>query len=335
MKKYLNYVLVAIIFLLIGTLLSRNMFYEEQTNIEDIVYKSETAVVAIETISNGEVISKGSGFIYKVDNEYGYILTNNHVVENSSEIKVALKSKELVDASIVGSDIYSDIAILKIDKKYAKDYLILGSSNNLNVGQTILTISSPISPKYIGTVTKGIISGLDRQVTVSLSNGDYIIDSIQIDAAINQGSSGGAVLDLNGKVVGIIYSKLDEQNDGIGFVIPIDNVKDILTELEKGNEVKRPTIGINACNTTDTEKLLETGVIIPENITGVVVLDVYNASPLEKAGIQKGDIIYSIEDIKVSNMTEFKYRLYKYSKGDKIKIKYYRNNEKRETKLNL
>jgi len=335
MKKYLNYIIIAIVFILIGIFISKNLFYKQHPNIENIVNKSYDSIVSIKTYDNGEYSGNGSGFIYKIDNQKAYIITNNHVVESSDEIKVLTMSNKELSANLIGYDVYSDIAILSIDSKYTQNHLSFGNSDSLELGQTILTISSPIDVEYKGTVTRGIISGIDRKVSVTLSNGRYIIDSIQIDAATNPGSSGGAVIDLNGKVVGIIFSKLEQTSESMSFMIPINNVKDIITKLEKGEKLSRVSIGIEACNINDSQQIESNNIKIQENVEGIVVLGVYEGESLYNSGVKKGDIISSVDGNKITNITEFKYYLYKHNKNDKVEITYYRENKMYKTTLTL
>ena len=180
------------------------------------------SVVVVQNYKNDKANGIGSGFIYNND---GYIMTNSHVIEGANNIKVMLMSGDVIDAKVIGDDEYADIAVIKIDKKYVTKVATLGSSESINVGDTVFTIGSPISSEYYGTVTRGILSGKNRLVNVTVgSNNDWIMNVMQTDAAINPGNSGGPLCNANGDVIGINSMKLvQSQVEGMGFAIPIED----------------------------------------------------------------------------------------------------------------
>lgn len=338
MKIKVKYLLVSIISLLLGILIAFNLKQnnKEENKLKNAINNVYDSVLYIESYRDDKLISSGSGFIYKI-NDKAYIITNNHVIEESDEIKVLNSGNEEINAQIVGSDIYSDIAVLSIDKKYAKKSVKLGNSDKVELGDQVFTVGTPIDKKYLNTITTGIVSGLNRKMKVTLSNGNYLINAIQTDAAINPGNSGGPLVNLNGEVIGINSMKSEETDvEGISFSIPINDVKDIINKLEKGNKIEKPTIGLELINITNKDKLIENYISLDKSITyGVVVTDVYKDYPAYNSGLKIGDVIISINDDKIEDMSYFKYYLYKYNIGDKIEITYIRNNEKKVVNLEL
>ena len=183
-----------------------------ENSIADSVEKAYDAVVVVVSYNNGQKISTGTGFIYKKDNSKAYIMTNNHVIDGSDEVKIIRSDNEIINASIVGGETYSDIAVINIPEKEAISVIDIGDSSDIRLGDTVFTIGSPLGEAYSGTVTKGILSGKDRMVEVSFSGttSDYYMKVLQTDAAINPGNSGGPLLNLNGEVIGINSLKLVE-----------------------------------------------------------------------------------------------------------------------------
>ena len=180
----------------------------ENNTLSTSINKIYDAVVVIQTYRNGKLNSSGTGFYYKKDDKKGYIITNYHVVEDGDSIKVTNTSDVESQATLLGSDEYLDIAVLSVDVSNVIKVAELGDSSKVNVGDTVFTVGSPLGIKYMGTVTKGILSGKNRQVTVKLSNGSFIMDVLQTDAAINPGNSGGPLLNINGEVIGVTSLKL-------------------------------------------------------------------------------------------------------------------------------
>ena len=172
---------------------------------------------------NDEYIDIGSGFVYKTLKNKNYILTNYHVVKNSSEIYVYNKNDEFTKATLIKYDVKNDIAMLTIDDKLNLKNVVFANSDNLKLGDCVYVMGNPIDNRYFGTLTKGIVSFLGRKISISKENPE-LIDTIQIDAAINPGSSGSMLLDKNGKVVGMVFVK-EEDIDGIGFAITSNTIK--------------------------------------------------------------------------------------------------------------
>lgn len=301
----------------------------EDNTLKEAIDKIYDAAYVIEVYDrNNNKIGSGSGFSYKVDESLGYIITNYHVIEDGYSVKVIDSQGNSIDASIVGGDEYSDIAVLSIDSSYIKKIASIGSSTNLSLGDTVFTVGSPLGSKYIGTVTKGIISGINREVTVNLTNGAFIMEVLQTDAAINPGNSGGALLNINGEVIGVTSMKLVlDEIEGMGFAIPIELVMSTVEKLEKGEKIERPFIGINIVDVSKAYALKRYGINTYDLTSGVVVVNVYDNTPAATT-LKSGDIITKIDDDEITDSAHFNYTLYKYNVGDTIKITYYRNGEK-------
>ncbi len=297
------------------------------------VYNS---VVVIENYQKNSLSGIGSGFIY---DSKGYIMTNHHVVEKASSIKVVLMDGETIDATIVGSDPYADIAVVKIDSKYAKHIAKLGSSEETKVGDTVFTIGSPVSAEYSGTVTRGILSGKDRMVEVSVNSNssDWVMNVMQTDAAINPGNSGGPLCNVNGDVIGINSMKLvQSQIEGIGFAIPIEDAIKYANTIVSGEKIKRAYLGISMGDISSTYSLMRRGIYLDSSITsGVVVFDVESDGPAYECGLEMGDVIVKIGEYDVSNVARLRYYLFKYNPGDTIKIKIIRGTETKTFDITL
>ena len=307
------------------------------TGISESVAKLYDAVVVVESYKNNQKISSGSGFVYKTVGEKAYIVTNTHVIDEADKVYITFTNGTRKEVTVVGKDEYSDIAVLSVDKEYILKVATLGSSEEMKLGDTVFTIGAPIASEYSGTVTRGILSGKDRMVEVSInSTNDFVMKVIQTDAAINSGNSGGPIANINGEVIGITSLKLVSTGvEGIGFAIPIEDVIAYTTKIENGEEIVRPFLGVAMIDLTDLYNLYLNGIAIPENVNGVVIAKVSDSSPAEKAGFQKGDIVYKIGDEEVTSIAEMRYELYKYKPGDTVKISYVRNEKSNTVNVKL
>ena len=303
-----------------------------ETAIEDAIDKAYDSVVTIEGYKNNQNIGSGSGFVYKTDGNKGYILTNHHVIDSADKIEVILSDNETVEVKLLGSDEYTDIAVLSIDKSKVKKVATLGDSDNINLGSTVIAIGSPMGSDYSGSITRGIISGKDRMIETD----SIIAKVIQTDAAINPGNSGGPLVNLAGEVIGITSMKLaTEEIEGMGFAIPINDVKNYVTYLEKGEEIKRPSIGISVINTSDRYSLYMNNISVNTSETGVVIAKVESGCSAEKAGLKKGDVITKFDDNKVTSISTLRYYLYQYKTGDTIKVTYIRDGKENTLDMKL
>jgi serine protease Do len=303
------------------------------------VEKTVNSVVMVKTFNNNKAKGSGSGFIYKIEGDYAYIMTNHHVVDGGNKWTVITSTDEEIEGTVLGSDEYVDIAVIKVKKQSYMEAVVI-SETKVNLGDTVFTIGAPVGYEYRGTVTNGIVSGLNRLVEVSVKNnsqGDYVMEVIQTNTAVNPGNSGGPLFNTNGEVVGVISMKLVENSiEGMGFAIPIDYAMSHVNKLEKGEKIERPLLGISMANVTDTYLLFQNRIIVPDGVEeGVVVVEISSDSGAGKSDLQKGDVIVKLNNSKVKNAAYLKYLLFKYNPGDTVTITYNRNGKEATTKVTL
>ncbi|WP_251574330.1 S1C family serine protease [Limosilactobacillus agrestimuris] len=287
-----------------------------------------------------QTASEGSGVIYKKSGNSAYIVTNNHVVKGSNALQVILSNGRKVNASLVGSDAATDLAVLKINSANVKTVAEFGNSNSIAAGQDVLAIGSPMGSEYANTVTKGIISAKSR--TLKSGTDGTLTSVIQTDAAINSGNSGGPLINMAGQVIGINSMKLAGGNDGssvegMGFAIPSNEVVKIINQLIKNGKISRPSLGISMIDlsrvTTDQQKSV---LKLPSSVTkGVVIMDVQSGSTAQTAGLEQYDVITKFGNTKITNTGSLKSALYKYKVGDTAKVTYYRDGQPHTATLKL
>lgn len=304
------------------------------------VEKIYDAVMMIQNYQNNAIASTGSGFVYKTDDKYGYVLTNHHVISGATKIVLIRSDDKEIEGTVLGSDEYLDLAVVRINKSDVIDTAKIGTSENSKLGDTVFTIGSPLGYEYRGTVTDGILSGKDRLVTVSLSGSninDWVMKVLQTNAAVNPGNSGGPLVNATGEVIGVISLKLVQTEvENMGFAIPIEYAMSHIDSLESGKAIVRPMLGISMLNVTDTYALYRSGIMIKDDIkAGVVVVEIAKDSGASKSDLQKGDVVTKINNEKVDNMAYLRYELYKYNVGDKITITYLRDGKEKTTTIQL
>lgn len=284
----------------------------------------------------------GSGVIYKIENDLAYIITNYHVIEGAKQLEVTLADGTKEEAKLVGGDIWTDLAVVSIPSKNVKTVAKFGDSEVLKQGETVIAIGNPLGLEFYGSVTTGVISGKDRAVPVDLNSDgyeDWETEVLQTDAAINPGNSGGALINITGELVGINSMKIAESAvEGLGFSIPINTVIPIIEELEQNGEVKRPTMGIGLLDLTDVPAFYQQQTLrLPSEVTtGVVVSEVVQGSPADKAGMQQYDVIFEMDGQKIENSIDLRQYLYNETDiGDTIKVKAYRKGKVVELNLTL
>lgn len=310
---------------------------KETDTIKSAVDKVYDSVLVIKSYQGNRLIGTGTGFVYKKENKKGYIITNHHVIEGASSVKVENMNGQVLDAKILGSDEISDLAVLSMDESGVLQVATLGDSTKLELGDTLFTVGSPMGEEYKGTVTKGILSGKDRTVSVDVNNNSFMMEVLQTDAAINPGNSGGPLVNINGEVIGVNSMKLvKDEIEGMGFAIPIEIVKTELDKLEKGEKITRPIIGVSVVDADNTYALYYNEIILDDNFEeGVVVASVEDGYPASIAGLKKGDVIVEVNGTKIKNSAHFRYVLYKYEVGDTITLRYYRDGKAKEVDLKL
>lgn len=262
--------------------------------------------------------SQGSGFFFDED---GYILTNNHVVEDAIEVEVALSSRSTIPAEVVGTDPETDLAVLKVDPRDVDDMVILplGDTDAMRIGEWVIAIGSPLG--FQGSVTVGVVSAKGR--TLALDNDTQLHDLVQTDAVINPGNSGGPLLNLAGEVIGIntaiIRGQLGsgQEAEGIGFSISMGTAGPVSEQLIENGRVIRPRIGVRISDVTPS-LASERGLTVEQ---GVLIVSVAPGGPADRAGLEVDDVIVQVDDRIVSSTTELvRLFLTAYSIGDVVTI---------------
>lgn len=269
--------------------------------------------------------SVGSGVIF---DKKGYIVTNNHVVSGSKDVNVSLSNGKTVSGTVIGTDPATDLAVVKIDGSDDLPVASFGDSDNLQVGETAIAIGNPLGLEFQGTVTVGVIGALNR----SLDDVDQRFKLIQTDAAINPGNSGGALVTADGKVVGINSAKISKEGiEGMGFAIPINQVKGIVQQLIEHGKVIRAYLGVYAA---DKDIAMRYGYTW-NNENGVLVMKVAENSPLSLTNVKPGDYILAIDGKKISSVKEMRDILDGHQPGDRISLTYSHNGRETNTDVLL
>ena len=286
--------------------------------------------------------SSGSGVIYKKSGNTAYVVTNNHVVNGAKKLSVILSDGTNVNAEVVGTDVWTDLAVLKISGDNVTTTMDFADSDKIAVGETAFAIGSPLDVNLSNTVTKGIVSAVNRQIPMDVDGdgkNDWNQTVIQTDAAINPGNSGGALINNEGKLIGINESKIAKATsnvsaEGIGFGIPSNEVKLITEQLEQSGKVIRPALGVQlvSVNTVDSDTLKSQ--LNFEGKQGVVVRFVEDGTPAAQAGIEKYDIITKLNGEDVKDVAAVRKYLFEKTKiGDTVKVTYYRNGKETTTSV--
>ena len=293
-----------------------------EMSVQQVAALNQPSIVEIQTemVTNGSFLQQyvqtgaGSGIIISQD---GYIVTNNHVIEDATSITVRTSDGTSYSAQLVGTDSRTDIAVLKIDATGLQP-ATFGNSDNLNVGDTAIAIGNPLG-ELGGTVTTGIISALDR--TIVLDNEEMTL--LQTNAAINPGNSGGGLFNSRGELIGMVVAKSSgEDIEGLGFAIPSNLVSQVAQELiNNGYVTGRPALGVTVVNITSSQLAMQYGV----NSLGVYISEVSSGSAAEQAGLQVGDRIISVDDQVVESYTDLSSILDDHAVGDTIEILVGRN----------
>ena len=286
--------------------------------------------------------STGSGVIYKKTGNTAYIVTNNHVVKGAKKLAVILSDGTNVNAELVGTDVWTDLAVLKINGDNVTTTMDFANSDDIAVGETAFAIGSPLDLSFSNTVTKGIVSAVNRQIPMDV-DGDGTVDwnqtVIQTDAAINPGNSGGALINNEGKLIGINESKIAKATsnvsaEGIGFGIPSNEVKLITEQLEKSGKVVRPAMGVQLVSVNTIANDTVKSQLKYEGKQGVVVRSVESGTPAAKAGLEKYDVITKLNDTEVKDVAAVRKFLFEKAKiGDTVKVTYYREGKEKITEI--
>jgi serine protease Do len=292
-------------------------------SVQEIVAKNENSVVAIttESVSTdswlGQYVTQGAGSGVIIS-EDGYIVTNNHVIEDASNIKVTLHDGTELTATLVATDEQTDVAVIKVEKE-GLTAVTFGDSSALCVGDLAVAIGNPLGT-LAGSATEGIISGLEREITIDSKT----MTLVQTSASINPGNSGGGLFDQYGNLIGIVVAKSSGSDvEGLGFAIPSDLVQSVAGSLmENGYVAGRPAAGITIKDLTSASEAMQYGV----QITGVYIVDV-TGNNAKAAGLQPGDLIYYLDDTKITSGSQLISLIQKHQIGDKVTFSVVRNNE--------
>ncbi|WP_313770663.1 trypsin-like peptidase domain-containing protein [Bacillus sp. S/N-304-OC-R1] len=330
---------------------TQNVSLNVTSDVTKAVDKAGDAVVGISNIQTtsfwgqegaDEPAGTGSGVIYKRAGNKAFVVTNHHVVEDASRLEVTLADGTKIPAELRGSDIWTDLAVLEIDAKDVKKIAEFGNSDALKVGEPVIAIGNPLGPTFSGSVTQGIISGLQRTIPVDI-NRDGVIDwnaeVLQTDAAINPGNSGGALVNIEGQVIGINSMKIAQNAvEGIGLAIPINAALPIINDLEKFGDVKRPYMGVDLKSVNEIPSYYQQEALkLPRDVNyGVALRQVVPNSPASQAGLKELDVIVEMDGEQIRDVVDLRKHLYNKKKvGDQMNVKFYRDGKLQETTVKL
>jgi len=316
----------------------------QPVSVVDIVQRMKPAVVSV--ISSQAFVFEedgpeteqetgiGSGIVYRKEGGVAWIVTNHHVIDAASSLEVVLSDGKRLEAELVGSDALTDLAVLTVDAKDVAGVAEFGNSDALREGEAAIAIGHPFGLGYSPTFTLGIISSLHRVIPISLAMDgtvDWEMELLQTDAAINHGNSGGALVNQEGKVIGINSMKVAQPGvEGLGFAIPSNLAAPIIAELETHGKVRRPYLGVATVDLAqyrvDDEE--EDVVELPEGVEeGIIVLEAYG--PASEAGLRTNDVIVALDGRPIASTLELRKYLYEHKKiGDPIRVDYYREGNK-------
>ena len=290
--------------------------------------------------SDSQISSEGSGVIYKKEGKYAYLVTNTHVINGAKNVDILLADGNKVPGEVVGSDVYSDIAVVRISADKAKAVAEFGDSDKLTVGETAIAIGSPLGTDYANSVTQGIISSQGRNVKLKADNGQNISTrALQTDAAINPGNSGGPLINIQGQVIGITSSKISNNGqtsvEGMGFAIPANDVVNIIKQLEEKGKVVRPALGIQMMDLSNLSTSDLSQLKLPEKISGGVLVRSTLENMPASDKLQRYDVITKIDDTTIESTADLQSALYSHQINDTIKVTFYRDGKQQTTSIKL
>ncbi|MDU2697230.1 MAG: S1C family serine protease [Staphylococcus epidermidis] len=325
---------------------------KDETTAMKIAKNSVKSVVTVENdLSNDTTVSDnknesdneiGSGVVYKKVGDSIYIFTNAHVVGDQEKQKVTYGNDKSVTGKVIGKDKWSDLAVVKA--KVADENIkpmTMGDSNNIKLAEPILVIGNPLGTDFKGSVSQGIVSGLNRHVPVDIDkndNYDALMKAFQIDAPVNPGNSGGAVVDRDGRLIGIVSLKIDMHNvEGMAFAIPINDVRKIAKELEHKGKVNYPNTEIKIKNVGDLDDSERNAINLPAKVNhGVLIGEVKENGLGDKSGLKKGDVIVELDGKKIEDNLRYRQVIYSHYDDQKtITAKIYRNGAEKNIKIKL
>lgn len=333
--------------------IQQQVSYDVNSDTTKAIDKAADAVVGINNIQNSNFWSDesgddqgpagtGSGVIYKKAGDKAYVVTNQHVVEGATQLEVTLNDGTKIPAKLLGGDVWTDLAVLEIDASKIKKVAEFGNSDALKMGEPVMAIGNPLGATFSGSVTQGIISGINRTIPVDINQDgimDWNAEVLQTDAAINPGNSGGALINIGGQLVGINSMKIAQNAvEGIGLSIPINYVRPIINDLEQFGVVKRPYMGVDLKSVAEIPGYYqEEALKLPRDINyGVALRQVVPNSPASQAGLQELDVIVEMDGDTIHDVIDLRKHLYQETKvGDKMEVKYYREGKLKTTTITL
>ena len=305
------------------------------SDVTELVAKSENKVVTVTARARGQALDTGSGAVYKVDGKTVYIITNNHVVADGDEAVVTFANGKEQKVDIVGKDELTDLALLKTDVDFKAEAFVMGNSSLVKKGEYVIAMGSPLGIEYQGSVSGGLISGVDRRMEMDIDNNgvaDWDVNVLQTDAAINPGNSGGPLINMAGELIGINSMKItDTSVEGFGFALPINEVLPIITELENNGKVVRPILGISVQPIEQLSMLDKAYLGIDSKVeSGLLFVKVASRTPAASAGIKEGDILVKFDGKEIKDYKQFRQYLYSHKVKDKVSIVVNRNGKEIE-----
>lgn len=325
------------------------------SDVTEVVEATSAAVVGVTNLQSGQQspftqsssaepqeAGAGSGVIYKKEGDAAYIVTNNHVVEGAEQVTVTLSNGTEIAAEVLGTDIWTDLAVLKTAADEIEAVAEFGDSSVLKAGEPVIAIGNPLGLQFSGSVTTGVISGTERSIPIDINKDgteDWQAEVLQTDAAINPGNSGGALINSQGQLIGINSMKIAQDAvEGIGLAIPINSAIPVIEDLETKGEVERPALGVSILDLQSVPApMRQSELKLPADVEkGVVVEKVVESSGAATAGLQQGDVIVEMGGDQISSVLELRQHLYtKAEVGDTLPIKFYRGAELMEAEVKL
>lgn len=336
-----------------GTM-NQTMTVDVSTQITEVVEDVTPTVVGVTNIQSqndfwnqqqleeGIEAGTGSGVIYKLEDDTAYVVTNHHVIEGADRVEIVLYDDTHLEAEILGSDLFSDLAVLEMDGSQVEKPIEIGSSSDIKVGEPGIAIGNPLGLMFSSTVTQGVISGTERTIPQDFNQdgrADWQAEVIQTDAAINPGNSGGALININGQLIGINSMKINEAAvEGLGFAIPIDSALPIIEELETTGTVTRPYLGVEIYSLDEVPQTEWSSTLnLPDEVEGgVYIWNVDRLSPADEAGLERLDVIVELDGEPTNNMIDLRKILYQDKQVEEdIDVVYYRDGERKEVTVTL
>lgn len=333
--------------------IQQQVSYDVNSDTTKAIDKAADAVVGINNIQNSNFwtdesgddqgpAGTGSGVIYKKAGDKAYVVTNQHVVEGATQLEVTLNDGTKIPAKLLGGDIWTDLAVLEISAEKVKKIAEFGNSDALKMGEPVMAIGNPLGATFSGSVTQGIISGINRTIPVDINQDgimDWNAEVLQTDAAINPGNSGGALINIGGQLIGINSMKIAQNAvEGIGLSIPINYARPIINDLEQFGVVKRPYMGVDLKSVAEIPGYYqEEALKLPRDVNyGVALRQVVPNSPASQAGLQELDVIVEMDGETIHDVIDLRKHLYQETKiGDQMEVKYYREGKLKTTTITL